>query len=164
MDWVDRANAVLGMNRRNIGHIYAKNRRRDYPLVDDKELSRQLLSKHGLPHVTLRANCTSILELDLLGECLDDPRPLVVKPARGFGGNGILVLDEPDADDVRRTPGGTRWDRASIFLRAQEILFGVFSMDGQPDHLLVEERIYPSPLFPFTSFLVAFLTACTFSS
>ena len=40
---------ILGMNRRNIGFIGKYNPRRNYPLVDDKLLTKQTALAHGIP-------------------------------------------------------------------------------------------------------------------
>ena len=50
---------VLGMNARNLECIYPNNQRKDYPLVDNKKITKDVLSKSGFPVVPLLAYAES---------------------------------------------------------------------------------------------------------
>src|SRR6266404_3982017 len=83
---------ILGMNRRNAACILDHNPRTLFPLVDDKLRMRDLCVRIGVatPEIYAEIGYHSMLRRlhDLLG-VRDD---FVVKPNRGSGGRGVLVV------------------------------------------------------------------------
>ena len=101
-DWIETlrrllcptADEVVGINRRNLGYIYPSNPRQFFSLADDKVLTKEVLEQAGLPvPVTLKVY-RYFFELQRLREDLAPHAEFVVKPARGRGGGGIVVITD----------------------------------------------------------------------
>lgn len=134
-------NSILGMNRRNIEYVYRHNKREDFPLVDDKILTKEILAKVGIPHVPIIDVFEHFFDLDRLPEVLNSLTSFAMKPAQGFGGGGIVVVDHRDGPDFI-TVTGRRVTLPSLIERATEILYGVYSIDNSMgDRVIIEEKI-----------------------
>ena len=94
---------ILGMNARNLRFIRPNNLRRAKKLADDKLLSKKFLEKADLPVPKLLAKVRSFEELENFDWSLL-PESFVLKPNRGFGGEGILVV-YGKKKHIWRTPG-----------------------------------------------------------
>ena len=79
------------MNARNLQFIRPNNLRRAKRLADDKLLSKKFLKKADLPVPSLIAKIQSVDELENF-DWSTLPESFVLKPNRGFGGEGILVV------------------------------------------------------------------------
>ena len=91
-----RRAGVLGLNCRNSGYTLKYNRRRFYPLVDDKVLCKRRLQERGLEVPDLIALVEFNRQAAHLGELLGDHTEFVIKPAHGSGGSGIGAAQGPD--------------------------------------------------------------------
>ena len=141
-----RALGVLGMNRRNAACILDHNPRSKYPLVDDKMRLHRLCATIGVPTPTVYAEIDSFGTLPRLNELLGGRGDFVVKPNRGSAGRGILVLTGRDAEGFRRHNGELlRLDDLQQHL--SDILSGMYSLGGQPDSALIQQRIRLHPTF-----------------
>ncbi|MCB1733314.1 MAG: alpha-L-glutamate ligase-like protein, partial [Halieaceae bacterium] len=83
---------ILGMNRRNIGFIGKYNPRRNYPLVDDKLLTKQTALAHGIPVPELFGTIEYQHQIAGAIRTLEQFPAFVIKPVQGSGGKGILVI------------------------------------------------------------------------
>ena len=136
--------SVLGLNERNRQIVAPENPRRHLPLVDDKRLTKALLEEHGIPTPKTLGVFDSGFHLTRgLPSLLEGLTELVLKPAQGAGGGGILVLARDDRGWV--DPGGRIWSPRELVAHGQGILFGNFS-GGRDDAVLAEERLYPGPV------------------
>lgn len=140
------AAGVLGMNLRNAGYIMACNARSAFPLVDDKVQTKRLAERFGIPSPKLYhviENHGSIAELP---EGLADLPEFVLKPARGSGGSGIiLVRGRRDEGFVTQSGRVVSWDDFAYHISS--ILSGIFSLEGKEDAAIVESLIHPDPVF-----------------
>ena len=93
-----RGAGVLGMNSRNAEYIMAQNARSAYPVVDDKVLTKRLAEKFGIPIPELYAVVENHGSIASLPRVLDGLREFVVKPARGSGGSGIILIKGKTAE------------------------------------------------------------------
>lgn len=144
-EFLVRRDALLGMNARNLEIIFEHNRRRDFPLVDDKVVAKGLLAAAGIRVPRTYDVFEGFLELDRLDGLLERHEEFVIKPACGSGGKGVL-LAAARADKGVLTASGRRVDRSEIRRHVAEILYGSFSTN-RSDRALVEERIHPHPCF-----------------
>ena len=96
MNWISpaglKALGILGMNRRNIQFIAGCNPRRLYPLVDNKLKTKQLAAAFDIPTPTLRFVVTAQYEIRNIRKQFEKIDGFAIKPAKGFGGKGILVI------------------------------------------------------------------------
>ena len=135
---------VLGLNRRNHGYLFAYNARERYHVVDDKLVTKHTLAAHGVPTPVLHARCDAQWRVRDLGARLGSIPEFVLKPARGAGGAGIVVIAGREAGRFVKASGATL-TRAELEMHACDVIAGAYSPGGRGDVLLVEERLVPEP-------------------
>lgn len=135
---------LLGINRRNASYTLRYNERRFYPLVDDKLRTKELCKAHDIPTARLLAVARRVGDLRSMLDDLAGERRLVLKPARGAMGNGILVIRDRDGDRLQKA-GGDWIDSESFRHHASGILSGLYALGGQPDVAFVEEMLTVHP-------------------
>ncbi len=132
---------ILGINRRNLDHVFADYRPGRFAELDDKLLAKSKCEAAGIAVPRTIGTIDSPLELAKLHAWLSTCDELVLKPARGWGGRGILVLEKRGENFV--TPGGNVLSTQEIEDHVRETLSGNFSLDESDDSVLIEERIHP---------------------
>ena len=134
---------ALGMNARNYLYIRPNNKRGAKKRADNKLLTKRRLIKYKVP----TPNLISVFR------SLDDVRSFdwttvkgsfVLKPARGYGGSGIMVVRDWDGEKGRLI--GSKEVTASM-LEAEifSILDGAYSLNNLPDVAFLEERVVVAP-------------------
>jgi alpha-L-glutamate ligase-like protein len=137
---------ILGMNRRNAECILDHNPRHRFPLVDDKMRLHRLCREIGVPTPEVYAVIESYWQLRRLPEMLADRDDFVIKPNRGSAGRGVLVVAGRDRGDFLRHNGEkVRLDDLRQHLC--DTLSGMFSLGGQNDSALVQQRVQLHPAF-----------------
>jgi alpha-L-glutamate ligase-like protein len=81
-----------------------------------------------------------------LGELIDGREDFVIKPCEGAEGRGIVVIAGHEGDQYV-TPGGERFTLVELRYHLATILAGLYSLGGQPDRAIVEQRIMRHPVF-----------------
>ena len=142
---------LVGIGGRNANYVLLYNQRKFYPRVDDKLQTKQLAIAAGLPVPDLYAVVREEHEIAGLHRKLEAHSSFVVKPAHGSGGDGILVIDGRRGDRYRRA-NGSLMGREEFEHHLSNSLSGLYSLGGQPDHLLVEYYVKFDPLFERVSF------------
>lgn len=137
---------VLGMNKRNCDYILAYNKRRYYPMVDDKLITKKLAIEYGVPTAGLIGAIRYQYEVEKFQELVAAHESFVIKPGHGSGGRGILVIHGHDGEKFRKADG-TFVDADHIYTHITDILSGLFSLGGQIDYALLEECISFSKIF-----------------
>jgi len=132
---------LLGINARNIDYVFHHNPRKFFPLVDNKLTTKKLLAQHHLPHPRMILSLESLLQLDQAMGSIQQLDSMVIKPARGMGGTGILVVFPGESKETWQTASGQALTLNDIREHMAAILFGVYSVDNSTDQVLVEERI-----------------------
>lgn len=135
---------VTGMNDRNINLIARLNPRRLYPLVDNKLQTKRLAEAHGIPTPGLIGAIETQGDLRGFGDLVGERSGFAVKPAKGSGGKGILVVTERREDSFVKA-SGVELDIDEVRRHASNILSGLFSLGGSPDVAVVEDLIRPDP-------------------
>ena len=134
------------MNRRNEEYIMRFNRRSSFPLVDDKLLTKQLALKNGIPTPPLYHVISHHGGIVGFDRALSDQQEFVLKPARGGGGSGIiLITDRRNGKFV--TQSGRPISKEEIHYHISDILSGIFSLKGLEDKAIIEGLIHPDPVF-----------------
>jgi alpha-L-glutamate ligase-like protein len=142
---------VIGLNFRNSELIMKYNPRRLFPLVDDKFITKQLALNAGIAVPTLYACIETQTQINdfILKKEFED---FVIKPARGSGGEGIIVISSTRKGGFRKTDGSLlTFDETSDHL--SRILSGVYSLGGNIDRALIEYRVRFDPAFEEVSYL-----------
>lgn len=138
-----RRKIPLGMNLRNF-LIREYNPRESLDFAKDKAGAKRLFSERGItvPKTFFEIeNYTDLEKIKLF------PEEFVIKPARGFGGNGIMVLRKNGLNFL--DPSGEIFTEKHIRRHIRKILDGEYSGHKESDVALVEERIFPSPKIIF---------------
>ena len=139
-----RERGVLGINRRNAEYVRLWNPRRLYPLVDDKLRTKELAIAAGMPVPELYAVVSAQHDIRDLQEALKDREQFVVKPARGSGGNGILIITGRRGELYRKSSGAVmEW--VELDHHISNALSGLYSLGGQRDRVLVEYFVQSEP-------------------
>lgn len=141
-----RQQGILGINSRNLNYIREQNPQSRFPLVDDKQRLHNLCDEIGVRCPRIYAVITSagmLRNLESLLAGLDD---FVIKPNRGAGGRGIVVVT--GRDDT----GYLRHNGAAISLEEirdtiLDTLSGMYSLGGLADAALVQQRVRLHPAF-----------------
>jgi len=142
---------VVGINRRNADYTLGYNKRKNYPLVDDKIKTKELAMKAGLAVPELYGVLESQRDIAKVGEILANHEEYVIKPAQGSGGDGILVVAGCRKDRYKKVSGD--WiTEEDLEHHVSNILSGLYSLGGQPDKALIEYRVQFDPIFQSISF------------
>lgn len=144
LPWRLERRGILGMNRRNISYISRYNPRRLYPLVDNKLKTKLLAQKAGITTPALIGTIQSQHDVSLLAELLRDVPGFAIKPAKGSGGKGILVLSRYDDTQYVKN-SGTLVTLTELQRHVSNILSGLYSLGGSPDIAIIEELIEFDP-------------------
>lgn len=137
---------ILGMNRRNASFILDHNPRSCFPLVDDKMRMARLCQQMGVPTPQVYAEVGAYSMLRRLPQLLGGRSDFVVKPNRGSAGRGVLVIVGRDGNDYLRH-NGTKIRPDALRQHFSDILSGMYSLGGQPDSAIVQQRVRLHPAF-----------------
>lgn len=135
-----RRHDIIGMNRRNIRYIGRYNKRRLYPLVDDKLKTKLLAEAHGITTPPLIGTVSTQFEVKRLHDLIAGHGGFVIKPAKGSGGKGILVIEGVEGDQFVK-PSGSRLGLEDLHRHVSNILSGLYSLGGTPDVAMIEGLI-----------------------
>ncbi|WP_025996264.1 alpha-L-glutamate ligase-like protein [Pseudomonas viridiflava] len=136
---------IPGINRRDLDYELTYNKRRLSKLADDKILTKERATQAGLEAPQTYGVIAIEREIRKLGQIVDGHSDFVIKPARGTGGKGILVITER-FEDRYRTLSGQIVTHADIEDHVSDILSGAYSR-GDKDRALVEYRVIPDDVF-----------------
>jgi alpha-L-glutamate ligase-like protein len=129
------------------------NPRRLYPLVDDKLRTKELALKANITVPDLYQVVRIQHEVEeAINQQSSISTDFVVKPSRGSGGEGILVVTGKAKTGFRRTDG-TILGFEEFSNHLTRILSGVYSLGGLPDKALIEYRVKFDPVFEPVSYL-----------
>lgn len=136
-----RRSDILGMNARN--HLFQSryNSKRGKMIANSKLLTKSALKKEKLPvpklyRVFRRQEDVERYDFTRL------PSSFVVKPNKGLGGEGILVVDRGGVYAGQWVlTDGKMITVGDLQLHINDILLGRFSLHDLPDFAFIEERI-----------------------
>lgn len=149
MTWLNRRNnlrakGIVGINERNISYISQYNERRRFPLVDNKLLTKRAAEQANIAVPELLGVIESPYQLRKLANMLQPIEQFVVKPARGSGGKGILVIDQREGQHFCK-PSGQTLSLRNIRHDISNVLSGVYSLGGKPDSAFIESLVLCTP-------------------
>lgn len=138
--WRLNERGILGMNRRNVSYISRYNPRRLYPLVDNKLKTKLLVQRAGITSPKLIGTVQSQHDVSRLATILQDVNGFAIKPAKGSGGKGIMVLTR-NSDGQLMKSSGAIVSIEELQRHVSNTLSGLHSLGGSPDIALIEELI-----------------------
>ncbi len=141
---------ILGINNRVGRYILRHNKRKDYPLVDNKVLTAQRAESWGIAmpqNYLVVENYGYLKRLDVK---LANYSSFVIKPAKGSQGNGIIVIKEVVRDGDRilyRRSNDKLMEIEEVKHHISGILSGLYSLSGQSDIAIIQAKIDKHPIF-----------------
>ena len=131
---------MLGMNSRNLEFVGRYNDRRLYPLVDNKLKTKLLAQEHDIPTPSLQFVVREQHEINETEHQLRDSETFVLKPAKGSGGKGILVITGRAGEKFVKS-SGEQLTMSDIKRHMSNTLAGLYSLGGTSDIVLIEDLI-----------------------
>lgn len=142
---------VVGINKRNRGYIMPRNPRHLYALVDDKVQTKTLANAADIAVPALYGLVRSVRAAREFDRLVEGHSDFVIKPARGSGGNGILVITGRRRDMFMKSDGSALL-KAEVEHHIQNVLGGAYSLGGHPDQAIIEYRVKFDPVFDAVSY------------
>ncbi|MAI61839.1 MAG: alpha-L-glutamate ligase-like protein [Micavibrio sp. TMED27] len=144
---------IVGINSRNLDFIFPLNDRKNYQFVDDKVLTKKAAIEAGIQTPQLYALIEYQEQLKRLQDILDHEayNDFVIKPAKGSGGGGIMVISGRGSNGYIR-PSGKVISLEEIRYHISNILGGLYSLGGVRDVAIIERRVKNIPLFEKLSY------------
>ncbi|RUR20697.1 alpha-L-glutamate ligase-like protein [Legionella sp. km535] len=146
-----KKHGVLSINQRNTDFVLRYNPRKLFPLVDDKLKTKKLALKAGIAVPPLYDIIETEQQIRNIEERFSPYNDFVVKPARGSGGDGILVFKDKVYGRYRQINGKlTTHQELSYHLSC--LLSGAYSLGGSSDYAIIEKRVVVDPVFAEVSY------------
>ncbi|OGH91669.1 MAG: hypothetical protein A2479_04300 [Candidatus Magasanikbacteria bacterium RIFOXYC2_FULL_39_8] len=133
------------MNARNLHYVGRYNTALNKKFADNKLYTKNYLMTRGVGVAKIYAVIKKYKELSLLNP-KTLPESFVIKPNRGYGGEGITVIVEHkgkkfvDIDGIERT-----W--TELYHHMVSILDGKYAISGLFDQVIIEERLESNEYF-----------------
>lgn len=145
-----RKGGVLSINQRNSDYVLKYNQRKLYPLVDDKLKTKQLALQASIAVPTLYEVIETEHQIKKIDELMQSYTDFVIKPARGAGGDGIVVITDRVFGRYRQINGRLLTSN-ELGYHLSCLLSGAYSLGGHPDYALIERRVIVDPVFAAVS-------------
>ena len=142
---------VVGINMRNARFLLPNNPRRLYELVDNKLRTKALAEAEGMCVAETYGVLRTPHDANIVEKILKGNEAFVIKPTRGSGGKGIMVIDKKVGKNYIK-PSGAEVTPADVKNHVSNILAGLFSLGGKRDYALIEYRVQPAKLLTDLSF------------
>lgn len=142
---------VVGINMRNARFLLPNNPRRLYELVDNKLRTKALAEEHGMNVAETYGVVRTPHDANKVDRMLNGNEAFVIKPTRGSGGKGVLVIDGKNGENFVK-PSGAKLTPGDLRNHVSNILAGLFSLGGKRDYALIEYRVRPAALLTALSF------------
>lgn len=141
-----RRAGVLSINQRNGDYVLRYNRRKLYPLVDDKLKTKRLALNSNIAVPTLFGTVGTEHEIKKIDLLLEPYTDFVIKPAHGAGGDGILVITNRVFGRYRQI-NGKLLTTQDISYHLSSLISGAYSLGGNTDYAIIERRVIVDPVF-----------------
>lgn len=150
---------ILGINNRVGRYILRHNKRKNYPLVDNKVFTAERAQAWGIAMPENYMVVENYGSLKNIHHRLQQYDSFVIKPANGSQGNGIIVIkeiirEEKDGE-VRilcRRSNDKLMEIDEVKHHISGILSGLYSLSGQSDTAIIQAKIDKHPIFDDYSF------------
>jgi alpha-L-glutamate ligase-like protein len=131
---------ILGMNARNLRYIREHNSPDSITLADSKLKTKNFLWSRGIPFAETYAIIWTYDELQRFDLRWLKHDRFVIKPNKGSGGRGILIIKRSWEwyqiwDEV--------WTEKELRLHMLDIIHGSYSLHSGTDSIVIEELILP---------------------
>ncbi|MEK7473082.1 MAG: sugar-transfer associated ATP-grasp domain-containing protein [Patescibacteria group bacterium] len=135
-----KSSSILGLNARAVLFTGKYNSRAAKKIADSKLQTDRVLRHANVPHPTIFKKFKTANEVfDFKWSDLADA--FALKPSRGLGGEGIIVVKKRISDDVWLTTSKKRVTAEDLKLHTLDILEGAYSMGNEPDSAFIQEYV-----------------------
>ncbi|PJD92399.1 MAG: alpha-L-glutamate ligase-like protein [Legionella sp.] len=145
-----RQQGVLSINQRNSDFVLRYNRRKLYPLVDDKLKTKRLAMNSNIAVPTLYETIETEHQIKKIELLLEPYSDFVIKPAHGAGGDGILVITNRVFGRYRQI-NGKLLTTQDISHHLSSLISGAYSLGGHADYAIIERRVIVDSVFAAVS-------------
>ena len=135
-----KISSILGLNARTQAFTYRYNSKRGKNIADSKIQTASVLRANEVPHPKIYKkfkNPNDITSFDWATL----PDKFALKPSRGLGGEGIIVVKKKLKDGGWLTTNKQRVSAGDLKLHALDILEGAYSMGNAPDIAFIQEYV-----------------------
>lgn len=137
---------ILGLNARTQKYTYKYNSRRGKNIADSKIQTARVLRLAKVPYPKIYKKFRRIDDInDFAWDSLPDR--FAVKPSRGQGGEGIIVIKRKLKDGGWLTTQKQRIGVDDLKLHILDILEGAYSMGNVPDVAFIQEYVGRAKIF-----------------
>lgn len=144
--WFSGTDKILGLNERSLKYLKPFNKKRARLIADDKLLTKRICREANINTAEVYSVIRSRSELqDYNWDKL--PNSFVVKPRKGYGGAGILVVFGRN----KKTGNWVKADKTQVSpeelkTHIANIIDGTFSLKKTSDYAIIEERVKLHPV------------------
>ena len=142
---LNKLNKVLGINHRNHSLVHPYNPKEFHNLANNKALCKEILIKNGIPTPETYAVIHRLGEVKAKLKSVQHHDAIAVKPARGSGGGGILILKKNRLGQWTK-PSGRVISEKELYLHIANILYGMYSKQNT-DEVIIEYCLDPHDFF-----------------
>ncbi len=135
-----KSTSILGLNSRGVLFTGKYNSRSAKRIADSKIQTDRVLRIAGVPHpkiFTKFKNPNDVFSFDWSTL----PDAFALKPSRGLGGDGIVVVKKRTSNLEWMTSSKIRITAEDLKMQCLDILEGAFSMGNEPDIAFVQEYV-----------------------
>ena len=135
-----KISSILGLNARTNLFAYKYNTKRGKNIADSKIQTSRVLKKEGIAHPKIYKKFfdpTDVFEFDWTTL----PDKFALKPSRGMGGEGIIVVKRQLKDGGWLTTNKEKVTAEDLKLHVLDTLEGAYSMGNVPDVAFVQEYV-----------------------
>ena len=133
-------NGILGINARNLDYLFPNNPRRLYKLADSKLETKKIAESINVPVPETYGVITFQNEVKNFSNIIGNRTSFVIKPARGSGGDGILVIKDVSEDGYQKASGSIL-QPDDLKYHLYNILGGMYSLSGNKDVAIIEAAV-----------------------
>jgi len=137
---------ILGINARNLDYLFPNNPRRLYSLADSKLETKKIAQELDVPVPETYSVVTFQNEVKNIAETIGDRHSFVIKPARGSGGDGILVIKDVVESGYQKASGAII-KPDDLKYHIYNILGGMYSLSGNKDAAIIEAAVEFAEVF-----------------
>jgi len=135
-----KISSILGLNARTQLFAYRYNTRVGKQIADSKIKTAAVLKKADIAHPKIFKKFKDPREV-LIFDWNKLPDKFALKPSRGLGGEGIIVVKKKLKDGGWLTTQKERITADDLKLHALDVLEGAYSMGNDPDTVFVQEYV-----------------------
>lgn len=135
-----KISSILGLNARTQLFAYRYNSRRGKAIADSKIKTSRVLRDAGVPYpaiIKIFRKPEDVFKFDWNGL----PDQFALKPSRGLGGEGIIVVKKKLKDGTWLSTQKEKVGIGDLKLHTLDILEGAYSMGNEPDIAFIQEYV-----------------------